>query len=40
MDGLHMPEAEPGSPRIFGGRYQVERMIARGGMGEVFLCTA
>ena len=39
MDGLPMPEAEPGTARVFAGRYQVERMIARGGMGEVYLCT-
>jgi len=39
MDGLQMPEVERTTARVFAGRYEVERMIARGGMGEVFLCT-
>ena len=39
MDGLQMPEVDRTTARVFAGRYEVERMIARGGMGEVYLCT-
>lgn len=39
VDGLQMPEVDRSTARVFAGRYEVERMIARGGMGEVYLCT-
>ncbi len=39
LDELLMPDVERAPARIFADRYKVERMIARGGMGEVYLCT-